>query len=271
MPAFSRNKLLWLTLLLGFSAAVFGVWWLFADHGGSRFFGRDGTSFWTVTSFAGEPVESDLLLLFDEGQLVLDGHCGSQRWIYERDDEEITISRPSGASLRCAVAPTSPIIDQFSAIRTTVTTLNIDGENLTMFDDQGRPVLSAQRLAADGFENRTWRIESFQLDNALTATSDEFGESAQVHLTFIEGTVYGYAGCRYLVGMYTLNPEYIIIDASHHPAAFCEQRNTDLADAIVSALSAGNLLTHENDRVVLEDDEGRTQVVFKPWPTQPMP
>ncbi|WP_119300809.1 META domain-containing protein [Dongia deserti] len=271
MPAFARNKLLWAALLLGSLVAGYGCWWLFTDRG-SLFFGRDGTSFWTVTSFAEEPVEPHTLLLFDENQLVLDGPCGAQRWVYERDDDVIEISRPSGATLRCAVAPTPPIIDQFSAVRTTVTTLNIEGEHLKLLDEQGKPVLEAQRLAATSLENRTWHIESFQLDDALTSTSDVFDESAQVHITFIRGTLHGYAGCRYLVGMYKLDPEWILIDVQHHPAAyFCRQRNVELSEAILAALSASNILTREQDRIVLKDSENRIQAILTPWPTRPMP
>jgi hypothetical protein len=272
MPAFARNKFLWLALLLGFSAAAFGAWWQFADRGGALFFGRYGTSFWTVTSFAGKPVEPDTLLLFDEGQLALDGECGAQQWVYERDDDSFEISRTSGATSRCVVAPTPLIIVQFSAVRTTVTALKIDGHRLTMRDGQGMSVLEAERLLATGLENRTWRISRFRLDNKMTATSDAFGESAQVHITLIKGSIYGYAGCRYLLGRYTrLDPEWVHFDAEQHPATTCHQRDIDLADAIITALSAGHRMTREKDRVILVDDEGDAQVVLTPWPTQPMP
>jgi hypothetical protein len=272
MPDFARNKVLWLILLLGFSAAAFGVWWLFGDRGGAVFFGRDGTSFWTVTSFAGQPpAEPNILLWFDERQLVMDGDCGAQQWLYERDDEDIEISRTSGATVRCAVAPTPKIIDQFSAIRETVTTLKIDGDRLALLDGQGTVVLKAERLTASGYENRTWRVESFQLDQTLTAASDAFGESAKVHITFVKGGIYGYAGCRYLIGRYTLGPDWILMSAQQFPVTLCGQRDTDLTDALIAALSSGNFMTQAKDRLVLKDGEGQTQAILTPWPTQPTP
>src|SRR5262245_34900396 len=207
MHAFARSKLFWAVLLLGGLVIAYGGWWFFGDRG-SLFFGRNGTSFWTVTSFAEEPVEAGTLLLFDEGQLVLDGRCAAQRWVYERDDDEIEISRPSGATLKCAVAPVTPIIEQFGAVRAAVTTLNIDGEELALLDGQGRSVLKARRLVSTAFENRTWRIANFRVDNALADSGEVFGASEPVHVTFIDGVFYGYAGCRYLVGMYRLDPEW---------------------------------------------------------------
>lgn len=272
MLDFARSKFLWLALLLGFSAGAFGLWWLFADRGGALFFGRDGTSFWTVTSFAGKPVEPDTLLLFDESQLALDGECGAQHWIYERDNDAIEISRTSGATSRCVVAPTPLIVVQFSAVRTTVTTLDIDRGRLTMRDGQGTAVLEAERLMATGLENRTWRVSRFRLNNKMTATSDAFGESAQVHITLIKSSFYGYAGCRYLLGRYTfLDRDWIHFDTEQHPVTSCQQRDIELAGAIIAALSAGHRMTREKDRVILANDEGDTQVVLTPWPTQPMP
>lgn len=160
MPAFARSKLFWAILLIGLFAAWYAAWWFLQDRG-PLLFGRDGMSFWTVTSFAEKPVERDTLLLFDGRQLALDAHCGQQRWVYDRDDAKIEIARPSGAALRCVVLPVPPIIDQFSAIRAKVRMLRIDGEDLTLFDDEDKPVLTAQHLAATGLKNRIWRIASF--------------------------------------------------------------------------------------------------------------
>jgi len=272
MPDFARNKALWLVLLLGFSAAAFGVWWVFGDRGGAVFFGRDGTSFWTVTSFAGQPpAEPNILLWFDERQLVMDGDCGAQHWLYEREGEDIEISRASGATVRCAVAPTPKIIDQFSAIRETVTTLLVDGDRLTLLNGDGKAVLEAERLMATGFENRTWGVESFQLDQTLTATRDAFGDSAKVHITFVKGGIYGYASCRYLIGRYTVGPDWILIDLQQFPVTPCGQRDTDLTDSLIAALSAGNFMTQAKDRLVLKNSEGQTQAILTPWLTQPMP
>ena len=270
MQLFARNKLLWTVLLVGVAAACYAVWYFFLNRG-SEFFGRDGISFWSVTSFAGEPVEPDTFLLFDDKQIALDGPCGQQRWLYERDEDEIDISRPSGAALYC-YKTVPPIIEQFSVVREGVATMSINGDRLTLFDDQGKAVLETQREHATGLEYRTWRIANFQLDNTLTATSDAFGEEAPVHVTFIHNSVYGYAGCRYLVGMAkVVEREWIMIDAQHYPADDCRERDIQLGDAIIAALSSGNRMMREKDRVILKDDKDRTQIILTPWDTPQEP
>ena len=269
MQLFARNKLLWTVLLVGVAAACYAVWYFFLNRG--SFFDRDGISFWSVTSFAGEPVEPDTFLLLDDKQIALDGPCGQQRWLYERDEDEIDISRPSGAALYC-YETVPAIIEQFSAVRESVATLSINGDRLTCSTIRAKRCWRPNASMRPALNTAPGGSRISSSTDTLTATSDAFGEEAPVHVTFIHNSVYGYAGCRYLVGMAkVVEREWIIIDAQHYPADYCRERDIQLGDAIIAALSSGNRMMREKDRVILKDDKDRTQIILTPWDTPQEP
>lgn len=270
MSILTRHRKLWLILVTVFVTLAIGAWWLFRDRPW-LLFGYNGISFWTVTSYDGKPAEAGLLLMFDGYQLALDGKCGQQRWFYDRDDDAIEISKPSGATLRCAVAPTPPEIDRFMAIRETVRTLKIDGDRLALLNQGGEPVLEAGRLPAKGLDNRTWNIAAFQFEDKLVETRTMFDAPEKVHLTFIQGGFHGYAGCEYLFGRYVLDPKWILIDPLRSDIAFCQSGEHHINDAIIAALSAGRFMTQADDRLTLTGEDGRIQMVLTPLQSLPEP
>lgn len=269
MSVFAGNRRLWSILLISFTALAVGCWWLFRDQPW-HYFGLDGISFWTVTSYEGKPAEKGLILMFDGYQIALDGACAQQRWRYDRDDDEIEIGKPSGATLRCVVKPTPPEIDLFMARRERLTKLSIDGDHLALFDDDGTLVLDAERLPPKGLENRTWSIAAFQFGDKLTDTHAVFRDPERVHLTFIQGTFHGYAGCQYVFGMYRQVPEWLI-DPDLSPIHNCGKMEQQAADAIRAALSAGYFIEQTADRIILTGEDGRIQVVLTPRRVIPEP
>jgi len=178
----------------------------------------------------------------------------------------LSVSRSADSALACKGSRPPLAVDFESRLRKAAR-VDLHGDTLTLLDGHNRSLISLTRLPPTGPENRKWQITSY-FDGERLVTPDSVG-GIPPYITFFGGYLDGTAGCRGLVGKYTLSGSRLTV-AAGSTALFgsCpgDLRQIFQQEALVEkALSGIRYFERDGEQIVLRDDQGAVQIVLAPW------
>jgi heat shock protein HslJ len=160
---------------------------------------------------------------FENGELTGHSGCNEYSTTYRLDGDSLTIG-PDIAGTRMACPPPQTAVERAYLDRLPrVAHYEIDGDTLTMTDDEGDTVLRFQAL--DGAEaiQGEWTVTSYYTGNAVASVVGGVTMTA----TFEDGTVSGTTGCNSFNGPYEIHGLDIMIGPLSSTLAACPTSELD--------------------------------------------
>lgn len=223
---------------------------------------------WRMTSYQdvdGEMVETlpdvKTTAEFLEGQVSGNSACNTYNGSYEVDGNKINFGPMMSTMMACP----SPIMEQESgylAALDLVSTFEVKDKTLTMFNSEGRAVLTYEILEPTSLVGTNWQLTSYNngkggmqsviIGSEITANFDE------------EGTMSGSAGCNSYTASYEATESSISIGiaastemACMEPEGVMEQESQYLATLQNSAV-----YSIRDDRLEIRDENGSGVAYF---------
>lgn len=170
---------------------------------------------------------------FEDGTLT--GHSGCNRYstTYEVDGGSLTIGADIAGTQMACPPPQTAVERAYLARLPLVARYEIDGDMLTMTDDQGDAVLQFQALDSTKVIQGAWTVTSYYAGNVVTSVVGNVTMTAE----FEDGTVSGNTGCNTFNGPYEIDGVNINIGPLSSTLAACEtaeleQQHTNYLDAL---------------------------------------
>jgi heat shock protein HslJ len=221
----------------------------------------EGTT-WVVTADAPLGVALEAIAVtaqFQDGRLS--GHSGCNRYTarYEVDGDSLTIGPDiGGTSMACP--PAQMAVEQAYLGRLPqVTGFAIDGNTLTMTDDEGETVLKYE--ASEGSEaiQGDWEVTSYYAGTAITSVVGNVTMTAK----FEDGTVRGNTGCNSFNGPYEIDGQNITIGPLASTLAACPTPEQDTQETnYLNALQLAKTFQVTGDQLDLFREGGTYAVSF---------
>jgi heat shock protein HslJ len=179
----------------------------------------EGTS-WILSTDAPLGVALEAIAVtaqFKDGRLTGNSGCNSYGTTYEVDGDSLTVG-PEIESTQMACPPAQMLVEQaYLARLPKVAGFSIDGNELTLTDDQGETILRYE--ATEGAEaiQGDWTVTGYYSGNAITSVLGGVTLTAK----FEDGTVSGSTGCNTFTGTYETDGDNITMGPLATTRAAC--------------------------------------------------
>jgi heat shock protein HslJ len=161
---------------------------------------------------------------FEDGALSGRSGCNEYSTTYEVDGDSLTIG-PNVASTQMACPPPQTAVERAYLDRLPrVARYEIDGDTLTMTDDQGDTVLLFQVMDGARAIRGQWTVTTYYAGNAVTSVVGGVTMTAE----FEDGTVSGNTGCNTFNGPYEVDAMNITIGPLSSTIAACPTEELEL-------------------------------------------
>jgi heat shock protein HslJ len=217
---------------------------------------------WVLSADAPLGVASDAIAVtaqFQDGRLS--GHSGCNRYTapYTVDGDLLTIGPEiGGTSMACP--PAQMAVEQAYVGRLPqVTGFAIDGNTLTMTDDEGDTILRYEATEGSEAIQGDWEVTSYYAGNAVTSVLGGVTMTAK----FEDGTVSGTTGCNSFNGPYELDGQDITIGPLASTLAACPTPELDTQETnYLNALQLAKTFQVTGDQLDLFREGGTYAVSF---------
>ena len=157
-----------------------------------------------------------------------------------------------------------PFFSEFEKTLHKISSYSTNGDELATLDSSGRQIMLLKRIRSTGLEYRFWHIAEYAADGRLSPTvSPQF-----LVVTFVRGTMEGTAGCGALEGAYTLTGDSLSIQAGYVLAGLCFKQSENENRLVLDALNKASRIKEDGIRMLLQDDQGNTNIVLVPYAQQ---
>ncbi|HEX6000919.1 MAG TPA: hypothetical protein VFZ16_16220 [Hyphomicrobiaceae bacterium] len=135
----------------------------------------------------------------------------------------------------------------------------LNGNTLTLLDENARAIMALSRITATGLENRELAIAEYWDGNALVPVE------GTAYIVFMHGRIRGTPGCGGLWGAYSLFEQRVRLNGTAILAGWCPQPAMVQMKRVTAALGGDRLVEHEPHRTVLRDLQGAVRIVLRPY------
>ena len=161
---------------------------------------------------------------FEDGALTGRSGCNEYSTTYDVDGDSLTIG-PNVASTQMACPPPQDMVERAYLDRLPrVARYEIDGDTLTMNDDQGDTVLLFQAMDGARAIQGQWTVTTYYAGNAVTSVVGGVTMTAE----FEDGTISGNTGCNTFNGPYEVDGVSITIGPLSSTLAACPTEELEL-------------------------------------------
>jgi hypothetical protein len=216
-------------------------------------------TFWKLDHIDGVPTEQDSVIVqISKDEIAFSAPCGAKRYPFRYDKSGLVRFHPAWSTTGDTRCTAGPALGKIEPSLARVKRHALNGDALTLLDENVRAIMALSRVTATGLENREWAIAEYWDGKALVPA-----ESA--YIVLVHGRIRGSPGCGGLLGDYSLSGERVRLSftvflfglACHQPAMAQMERLTD-------ALIGDWLVEHEPRRTVLRDLQGAVRFVLTP-------
>lgn len=161
---------------------------------------------------------------FEDGALTGRSGCNEYSTTYDAHGDSLTIG-PNIASTQMACPPPQATVERAYLDRLPrVARYAIDGDTLTMTDDQGDTILLFQAMDGARAIRGKWTVTSYYAGNAVTSVVGGVTMTAE----FEDGTVSGNTGCNNFNGPYEVDGANVTIGPLSSTLAACPTEELEL-------------------------------------------
>ncbi|MFP4003867.1 MAG: hypothetical protein ACLFV8_08835 [Alphaproteobacteria bacterium] len=226
----------------------------------------DTPSFWILISSTNQTSIADAIFHLEGRFLSLDTPRYRHSWAFRFAAGEMVFTN-GDTTAGVVKGKESDIIRSIDLMMTQVRKAELNGDVLSLLDASDRPVFVLKRLRATGLEFRKWYISSFFDGASLVSTDSKFPDELTPYITFINGRIHGSPGCGGLLGLsYVLDGQNLSVSGGVLILrGTCSSGVWESSASVFEALGGDKIVEQDGERILLQNSEGRTQIILTPW------
>ena len=207
------------------------------------------------------PIVSHITALFDEHRVSGNAGCNHYSAAYQQDEGQLRVDEIVVTEMICDDPEVMETESTFLQNLSQAAEFRIQGDRLTIFDEEGRKLLVFKHRAEPGLTDVTWRLASIGPD-AKTPVSTI---TSRVQLTFSpDGDVFGNAGCNTFRGHYAVEDGHIEVGPLVTTRKMCEENVMAVERAVLQGLERSTAFEIKNGQLDLFDETGSLLLTFVP-------
>lgn len=225
-------------------------------------FSELSNTFWRLVSFEGKVIdEPNAEVQIEARKIEISSGGYKAAFAYRYNGKKLSFDGPSSVAYPNIDSNQPPLLlKRFGLVLKIIASYTTNRDELAILNASGEQIMLLKRIYSTGLEYRLWRISEYAADGKLVYPV----RPTRFQATFVRGKLSGIAGCRGLSGTYTLAGNNLSVKAGDLGMGYCTKRAETEMRLVQTALNKVSRLREDGARVLLQDNQGNTNVVLTP-------